>query len=252
MDLVCFLEVYLEEVMPGPLSAEEATQPVEEEHEETRVHEQVRDSDEPEGGEGEHSDIADTNDNVEEDEAQDEDEDEAEKEQDKEEQENKEEDQEEDEKTDEFEESTVRTRPSRRRRWFVASDDEDSSKALDRNSRLTADLQQTEKAAAVGDPQHSVPSAENQLITARAQDTPHVSGESLPSATQVCVTTKYIDTERPIKKEKEIPPAYRVRVPSVAGSSQEGPALFKAHRPLGSAHSSLSSDISHNSIRPTC
>lgn len=211
VDLVCCLEVYLEDVMPGPPSAEVATQPVEEEHEDTQVHEQVRDSDEREGEEGEHSDIADTNDNVEEDEAQDEDE--AEKEE--QEQENKEEDQEEDEKTDEFEESTVRTRPSRRRRWFVASDDEDSSKALDRNSRLTADLPQTEEAAVIGDPQHSVPSAENQLITARAQDTPHVP-----------------DTERPIKKEKEIPPAHRVRVSSIAGSSQEGPALFRAHKPL--------------------
>ncbi|KAG1788304.1 uncharacterized protein HD556DRAFT_861826 [Suillus plorans] len=174
VDLVCCLEVYLEEVMPGPQSGEEATQPVEEEHEDTRVHEQVRDPDEREGEEGEHSDIADTNDNVEEDEAQDEDEDEGEKEE--QEQENKEADQEENEKTDEFEEK---------------------------------------KAAVVSDPQHSVPNAENQLITARAQDTPHVP-----------------DTERPIRKEKEVPPAYRVRVSSVAGSSQEGPALFRAHKPL--------------------
>lgn len=212
VDLVCCLEVYLEEVMPGPPSGEEATQPVEEEHEDTHVHEQVRDSDELEGGEGEHSDIADTNDNVEEDEAQDEDE--AEKEE--QEQENKGEDQEEDEKTDEFEESTVRTRPSRRRRWFVASDDEDSSKALDRSSRLTADLQQTETLAAViGDPHPSIPSTKDQLITPRAQDTPHVS-----------------DTEQPMRKEKEIPPAHRARVSSVAGSSQEGPALFRAHKPL--------------------
>ncbi|KAG2098411.1 uncharacterized protein F5147DRAFT_777655 [Suillus discolor] len=194
VDLVCCLEVYLEEVMPDPLSAEEATQPVEEEHEDTRVHEQVRDPDEREVEEVEHSDIADVNDNVEEDKAQDEDE--AEKEQ-----ENKEEDQEENEKTDEFEESTVRTRPSHRRRWFVASDDEDSSKALDRSSRLTADLQQTEKAAVIGDPHPST-----------RQHVP--------------------DTERPIKKEKEIPPAHRVRVSSVAGSSQEGPALFRAHKPL--------------------
>ncbi|KAG2050941.1 hypothetical protein BDR06DRAFT_625524 [Suillus hirtellus] len=86
---------------------------------------------------------------------------------------------------------------------------------IKRKTKRQMSLRKTEKATVVGDPQHSVSSAENQLITARAQDTPHIP-----------------DTERPMKKEKETPLAYRVRVPSVAGSSQEGPALFRAHKPL--------------------
>ncbi|KAG2158581.1 uncharacterized protein EDB93DRAFT_1100249 [Suillus bovinus] len=72
-DLVCCLEVYLEEVVPG--------------------------------GEGECSVIAEANDNVEEDEAQDKDE--MEGEQDKEEQEKEEEDREENEQMEESEESTA-------------------------------------------------------------------------------------------------------------------------------------------------
>ncbi|KAG2158577.1 uncharacterized protein EDB93DRAFT_553864 [Suillus bovinus] len=106
VDLVCCLEVYLEEVMPGPLSGEEASQPVEG-HEDAQVHQQVRGSDERQGGEGECSDIAEANDNVEEDEARDEDE--MEGEQDKEQE--KEEDREGNEQSEESEESTVRTRP---------------------------------------------------------------------------------------------------------------------------------------------
>ncbi|KAG1818190.1 uncharacterized protein BJ212DRAFT_1349386 [Suillus subaureus] len=213
MDLVCCLEVYLEEVIPGP-SGEETLQLVEEEHEDARTHKQARDSDEQENRGGEHSDIAEVNKNVEEVEAQDEDE--AEKGQDKEEQEEEEEEQEEDEQTEEREESTVWTRPFGRRRRVIVSDEEDGPKALDRSSRLAADLQQIQKAPVVGDPQPLAPSAQNRTIAGRTQNMPHVP-----------------DIEQPIKKENETPPAYRVRVSSVAGSSQEGRSLFGVHEPPG-------------------
>ncbi|KAG2158696.1 uncharacterized protein EDB93DRAFT_1119872 [Suillus bovinus] len=211
VDLVCCLEVYLEEVMPGPLSGEEASQPVEEGHENARVHQQVRDSDERQGGEGEYSGIAEANDNVVEDEARDEDE--MEREQDKEEQEKEEEGREENEQTEESEESNVRTRPYRRRRRVIASDDEDSPKAVDRNPRLAADLQQTQNAAVIGDTQPSAPSAKDPAIAIHLQDMSHV-------------------PEWPIKKEKETSPAH-VRVSSVAGSSQEGRAPLGTRKPLG-------------------
>ncbi|KAG2158613.1 uncharacterized protein EDB93DRAFT_1119377 [Suillus bovinus] len=210
VDLVCCLEVYLEEVMPGPLSGEEASQPVEEGHEDARVHQQVRGSDERQGREGECSDIPEANDNVEEDEARDDDE--MEREQDKEEQEKEEEDREENEQTEESEESTVRTGPYCRRRGVIASDDEDSPKAVDRNSRLAADLQQTHNAAVIGDTQPSTPNAKNQAIAVRAQDMSP-------------------DTEWLIKKEKETSPAH-VRVSSVTGSSQEGRTPLGTHKPL--------------------
>lgn len=218
MDLVCCLEVYSEEVIPGQ-SGKEAFQPVEEEPEDAQVHEQVRDSNEREDGEGECSDVAEVKSNVEEDEAQN---DAEEGQQEKEEQEGKgkgkEEEQEEtgeNEQTEE-EESIVRTRPSGRRRRVIVSDGEDSPKAIDRSSRLVADLQQTQNTLIVDDPQPSAPSAKNRVIAVRTQDVPHVP-----------------DTERPIKKEKETPPAYRARVSPVAGSSQEGQAPFGAHKPLG-------------------
>ncbi|KAG2037931.1 hypothetical protein BDR03DRAFT_955916 [Suillus americanus] len=213
MDLVCCLEVYLEAVMPGP-SGEEALQLVEEEHEDARVRKRARDTDEWEDTEEECSDIAKVNNNAEEDGAQ-EKEAEEEKGQDTEKQEKKEEEQEESEHTEE-EEITVRTRPSGRRRRVIMSDDEDSSKAIDRNSRLAADLQQIQKDPVVGDPQPSAPSVKNRTTAVRVQNMPHVP-----------------DAQRPIKKEKETPPAHRVRVSSVAGSSQEGRTPFGAHEPLG-------------------
>ncbi|KAG1882437.1 hypothetical protein F4604DRAFT_425498 [Suillus subluteus] len=95
------------------------------------------------------------------------------------------------------------------------SDDEDSPKVIDRNSRLAAELQQIQKAPVVCDPQPSALSTKNRTTAVRAQNMPHVP-----------------DTERPIKREKETP-AHRVRVSSVAGSSQEGRAPFETHEPLG-------------------
>jgi hypothetical protein len=244
VDLVCCLEVYSEDVVPGSLLGEEASQPVEEDPEYTWVHEKVRDSDEREDGEGGCSDVAKIKDNVEEDEAHDE------MEQEQEEKEQEHDEIRENEQMDE-EDIIVQTKPSRRRRQVIVSDGEDSSSALDCNSGLVADLQQTQKAVVVDDPQPLAPGARNQTIDIRAQDMPHVPGESLSSAALVCATTIYIDIEKPTKKEKETPPAHRVRASSVAGSSQEGRAPFGTHKPLGSTPPSLSSDILRDSIRPT-
>lgn len=210
VDLVCCLEVYLEDVVPGPLPGEDALQPVEEDHEYTWVDEKVQDSDEREDGEGGRRNVAEVKDNVEEHEAHDETENE---------QEEKEEEQDEigeKEQTDEKEEITVRTRPSRRRRQVIVSDDEDSPISLDHISRLATDLQQTQKAAVVDGSQPLAPGARNRTIAARAQDMPRVP-----------------DTEQPIKKEQVIPSAHRVRVSSIVGSSQEGRAPFGTHKPLG-------------------
>lgn len=207
VDLVCCLEVYLEEAMPGP-SRKEALQLVEKEPKDAQVHEQLRDFDERNGGEGECSDLAEVSDNVGEDGAQEEEE--AEEGQDKEEQEEEEEEQTEEEK------STVQTRPFGRRRRAIVSDDEDSPRVFNRDSRLAADLRQIQKDPVIDDFQPSAPSTKNRVIAVRAQDVLHVP-----------------ETERPIKKEKETPPAYRSRVSSVAGSSQEGRAPYGVHKPLG-------------------
>jgi hypothetical protein len=174
MDLVCCLEVYLEEAMPGP-SGKEALQPVEEEPKDAQVHEHARDSDERKEGEGEFSDVAEVSDNVGEDGAHEE---EAEKGQDKEEQE-----EEEEEQTEEEEKSTVRARPFGRRRRAIVSDDDDSPRAFDRDSRLAADLQQIQKDPVIDDSQPSAPSAKNRVIAVCAQNVLHVPGESLPAAT---------------------------------------------------------------------
>lgn len=169
----------MKDVVPGPLPGENALQPVEEDHEYTWVDEKVRDSDEREDGEGGHNNVAEVKDNVEEHEAHDETENE---------QDEKEEEQDEtgeNEQTDEKEEITVRTRSSRRRRQVIVSDGEDSPNALDHNSRLATDLQQTQKAAVADDSQPLAPGARNRTIAARAQDMPHVPGESLSSAALV-------------------------------------------------------------------
>ncbi|KAG1719753.1 hypothetical protein EDB19DRAFT_628000 [Suillus lakei] len=228
MDLVCCLELYSKEVLPGPFSrssdvdgesGQDSLQP-EEELEDVQAHEQVRVSDEREDGDGECSDAAEDKENVE---GEAEDEDEAQKEEQREEQEKKEEEQ---------EESALRTKPSARRRWVIVSDDEDSPKALVRDSRLAADLQQTQKAPIVDDPQTLVLNAKNRDSDVRVREMPHV----------------HVDAERPIKKEKEILLAHRVQVSLVTGSSQEGQAPFRARTPLGNTSPSLSSDILHDGI----
>jgi hypothetical protein len=131
------------------------------------------------------------------------------------------------------------------------SDDDDSPNVFDLNPRLVTYMHQILNAGVVDDSQPLAPGARNRTIAARAQDMPHVPGESLSSAALVYVITKYIDTEKPIKKEQETLSAHRVRVSSIAGSSQEGRAPFGTHKPLGSISPSLSSDILRESIRPT-
>jgi hypothetical protein len=79
----------------------------------------------------------------------------------------------------------VRTRPSRRRRQVIVSDDEDSPNSLDHISRLATDLQQTQKAAVVDGSQPLAPGARNRTIAARAQDMPRVPGELLSSTALV-------------------------------------------------------------------
>ncbi|KAG0693016.1 hypothetical protein DFH29DRAFT_438487 [Suillus ampliporus] len=196
--------------MPGPGSSssdddgesgEEALQP-EEETEDAQVQEKVRVSDEREDVEGESGDVAEDEVNVEEEVKE----------------EVKEEERKEDEedKEEEEEESALRPRPSGRRRWIVASDDDDRPKALDRGSRLAADLQQRPRAPVVDDPQPSAPNTKKRASAIHAQDMPHVP-----------------DTERAIKKEKENPLAHRVRWSSAAESSHEGRAPSGASKPLG-------------------
>ncbi|KAG2121728.1 hypothetical protein DEU56DRAFT_92311 [Suillus clintonianus] len=230
MDLVCCLEVYSEEVMPGPSSrsagvdgesGQDSLQP-EEEHGDAQVHKQDRDFGEREEGEGKcrYSDVTEDRDNVE---AQSEQEQEKEAEQEGEEQDltGEKELTEETEQTEEEEvESALRTKHSGRRRRVIVSDDEDSPKALDHSSMLAEDLQQKHISPVVDDPQPSPPTAKSRTSAVRAQEIPHV--------------PEYIDAERPIKKEKEIPLVHRVRVSSVAGSSQGGRlgAPIRAGRPI--------------------